>query len=111
MTSTQLKRPHVASAQSNTERPIKAAPSARLTHDLNRIKEQRRQRTTTPIFSPERASRQGCRGLNPDSEHLLDWFHITMRITVMTQLAKGLRIAPELSVNIINELQRLKWFL
>lgn len=22
--------------------------------------------------------------LNPDSEHLLDWFHITMRITVMT---------------------------
>jgi hypothetical protein len=31
------------------------------------------------------------RYLNPDSEHLLDWFHITMRITVMTQLAKGLR--------------------
>jgi hypothetical protein len=25
------------------------------------------------------------------AEHLLDWFHITMRITVMTQLAKGLR--------------------
>jgi hypothetical protein len=51
------------------------------------------------------------RYLNPDSEHLLDWFHITMRITVMTQLAKGLRTPPELSVNIINELKRLKWFL
>jgi hypothetical protein len=34
-----------------------------------------------------------------------------MRITVMTQLAKGLRTPPELSVTIINELQRLKWFL
>ena len=27
--------------------------------------------------------------LNPQAEHLLDWFHITMRITVMTQMAKG----------------------
>lgn len=34
------------------------------------------------------------RHLNPHAEHLLDWFHITMRITVMTQLAKGLRSAP-----------------
>ena len=31
------------------------------------------------------------RYLNPQAEHLLDWFHITMRITVLTQLAKGLR--------------------
>ena len=61
--STQLKRPRVASARSNTERPIGAAPTARLIHDLNRIKEQRRQRTAKPIFSPERASRQGCRRL------------------------------------------------
>jgi hypothetical protein len=30
------------------------------------------------------------RYLNPQAEHLLDWFHITMRITVLTQLAKGL---------------------
>ncbi len=28
--------------------------------------------------------------LNPGSEHLLDWFHITMRLTVLTQMAKGL---------------------
>jgi hypothetical protein len=51
------------------------------------------------------------RYLNPDSEHLLDWFHITMRITVMTQLAKGLRTPPELFVNVVEQLQRLKWFL
>jgi hypothetical protein len=62
--------------------------------------------------------------LNPDSEHLLDWFHITMRITVMTNMVKSLRSPPpdpdlELSVEtatkLITEidkgLERLKWFL
>jgi hypothetical protein len=28
--------------------------------------------------------------LSPESEHLLDWFHITMRLTVMEQLIKGM---------------------
>ncbi len=28
--------------------------------------------------------------LNPHSEHLLDWFHVAMRITVLGQLAKGI---------------------
>jgi hypothetical protein len=28
--------------------------------------------------------------LNPQAEHLLDWFHITMRLTVMTNMAKSL---------------------
>jgi hypothetical protein len=27
--------------------------------------------------------------LNPQAEHLLDWFHVTMRITVMANMAKG----------------------
>jgi hypothetical protein len=27
--------------------------------------------------------------LSPESEHLLDWFHITMRLTVMKQMTKG----------------------
>jgi hypothetical protein len=31
--------------------------------------------------------------LNPRAKHLLDWFHITMRITVLGQLLKGLRHA------------------
>jgi hypothetical protein len=34
-----------------------------------------------------------------------------MRITVMTQLAKSPHTPPELSATIINEPQRLKWFL
>ena len=28
--------------------------------------------------------------LNPQAEHLLDWFHVTMRLTVLKQTAKGL---------------------
>ena len=27
--------------------------------------------------------------LNPEAEHYLDWFHLTMRLTVMGQYAKG----------------------
>jgi hypothetical protein len=27
--------------------------------------------------------------MHPEAEHILDWFHITMRITVLKQLAKG----------------------
>ncbi len=34
-----------------------------------------------------------------------------MRITVLTQLAKGLRCQSEISANIAKELQRVKWFL
>jgi hypothetical protein len=29
--------------------------------------------------------------LNPQAEHLIDWFHIAMRLTVMSQMTKGLR--------------------
>ncbi|MFK7602166.1 ISKra4 family transposase [Deinococcus sp. SM5_A1] len=28
--------------------------------------------------------------LHPQAEHILDWFHVTMRLTVLSQLAKGL---------------------
>jgi len=51
--------------------------------------------------------------LNPQSEQYLDWFHATMRITVMSQLAKGLRSRdhPDLSKTVLDELERLKWFL
>jgi hypothetical protein len=28
--------------------------------------------------------------LSPESEHMLDWFHITMRLTVMGQMVKGM---------------------
>jgi hypothetical protein len=51
--------------------------------------------------------------LNPRAEHLIDWFHITMRLTVMSQMTKGLRSRdnPELAAEAAEELDRLKWFL
>jgi hypothetical protein len=64
------------------------------------------------------------RFLNPQAEHLLDWFHITMRITVMTNMAKSLRppppdpdleltdeVATKLIAEVREDLERLKWFL
>jgi hypothetical protein len=50
--------------------------------------------------------------LNPNAEHILDWFHLTMRLTVMRQMAKGLGVAGnELREIALKELERIKWFL
>jgi hypothetical protein len=56
--------------------------------------------------------------LNPEAEHLLDWFHVTMRLTVLTQTAKG---APEtigageeqyeLRSKVLKQLESIKWYL
>ncbi len=73
------------------------------------------------------------RFLNPQAEYWLDWFDITMRLTVLGQMAKGLRspeptgtwaaelaedeVRPllrrheELVTGLPRELERLKWFL
>ena len=61
--------------------------------------------------------------INAQAEHLLDWFHITMRITVMANMAKSLKPRPphpegpddeppvDLAADVATELTRLKWFL
>lgn len=50
--------------------------------------------------------------LNPNAEYLLDWFHITMRLTVMNQMAKGLnKKDTELGTDLPKELERIKWYL
>jgi hypothetical protein len=51
--------------------------------------------------------------LNPQAEHLIDWFHITMRLTVMSHMTKGLRSRDnsELAAEVAEELERLKWSL
>ena len=72
------------------------------------------------------------RYLNPDSEHLIDWFHVTMRLTVLAQMAKSLpgaaladrrgtwctdlddddlRHRDEDVARVPRQLERLKWFL
>ena len=51
--------------------------------------------------------------LNPQAEHILDWFHVTMRLTVLGQLRKSMR-TPE-TAEFVTEmeatLERLKWYL
>jgi hypothetical protein len=56
--------------------------------------------------------------LHPDAEHLLDWFHVTMRLTVLHQMAKGLpeKIGEgeeeyELRPRVLKDLESIKWYL
>jgi hypothetical protein len=56
--------------------------------------------------------------LNPQAEHLLDWFHLSMRLTVMQQIAKGLPLTIQdeedtypLHDPVVRALERLKWSL
>src|ERR1700680_3519505 len=50
--------------------------------------------------------------LHPDSEHWLDWFHITMRITVLQQQVKTLKCEqPEVGEEVARELESTKHFL
>jgi hypothetical protein len=56
--------------------------------------------------------------LNPHAEHLLDWFHVTMRLTVLQQTAKGLpdqtrdeEVDYPLREPVVRDLERLKWYL
>jgi hypothetical protein len=56
--------------------------------------------------------------LNPQAEHLLDWFHLTMRLTVLTQRAQGLpeRVGEgedsyELRPGVLKGLERVKCYL
>lgn len=53
------------------------------------------------------------RYLSHESEHRLDWFHITMRLTVMRQVAKGLRSTdgPTTAKDVDRQLERIKWSL
>lgn len=48
----------------------------------------------------------------PASEHVLDWFHITMRITVLRQFAQGLENHDEQAgQGLLETLCRIKWHL
>jgi len=56
--------------------------------------------------------------LNPEAEHLLDWFHVTMRLTVLKQTAKGLPVIfgdeekqYELKEPGLKAIESIKWYL
>jgi hypothetical protein len=49
---------------------------------------------------------------SPEAEHMLDWHHITMRLTVLDQYAKGLVHHDQtLGEEIRDKIERLKWSL
>jgi len=51
--------------------------------------------------------------LNPQAVHILDWFHLTMRLTVMRNMAKSLdsKEMPDIAQQVDAQLERIKWFL
>ena len=49
-------------------------------------------------------------GHSPQASHILDWFHITMRLTVLNQMAKSVA-AQHKGETFEKELERVKWFL
>jgi len=51
--------------------------------------------------------------LHPEAEHVLDWFHLAMRVTTMGQMAKGLasRETTAASRDVKKQLERIKWYL
>jgi hypothetical protein len=56
--------------------------------------------------------RQVWEYLHPNSEHVIDWFHITMRLTVLQQQTKALLEArPETGAAVSKQVERIKHLL
>jgi hypothetical protein len=96
-------------------------PKRRLFEALNR-QGMRANQTVTFVTDGGDDVRDLTRYVNPTAEHLLDWFHITMRLTVMANMAKSLRPPPldpnlaptppvHLAAEVGKQVGRLKWFL
>jgi hypothetical protein len=49
-------------------------------------------------------------GHSPQAEHILDWFHITMRLTMLSQMGKSVS-GEQKGEQFEEELERVKWFL
>jgi hypothetical protein len=50
--------------------------------------------------------------ISPEAEHVLDWFHITMRLTVLGQYARGLaHHDAAAAAGLLTSLERIKWLL
>ena len=50
--------------------------------------------------------------VSPEAEHVLDWFHIAMRLTVLEQYARGVAHHDEKEgARLLSDLERTKWLL
>ena len=48
--------------------------------------------------------------ISPCGEHVLDWFHVTMRLTVLGQYAKGVAQGDDAEgTRLLADLERIKW--
>ena len=48
--------------------------------------------------------------INENAEHVLDWFHVTMRLTVIGQLAKGLdNNERDVALELLQRVKRFLW--
>ena len=50
--------------------------------------------------------------MSPEAEHILDWWHVTQKLTILDQYGKGLaHCDPVLGASIRDKIDRLKWSL
>jgi len=62
------------------------------------------------LVTGEDTVRDLTEGHSPQASHILDWFHMTMRLTVLNQMAKGVEVQHKREA-FEKELEREKWFL
>jgi len=86
-------------------------PQRRLLHALNEQGMQANQQITFLSDGADNV-RDLQYMMHPESEHVLDWFHVTMRLTVLNQFAKGLvHSNPKEGKEAIQNLESAKWYL
>jgi hypothetical protein len=90
---------------------IDSHPKRRLMHLLKSQGMQPNQQITFLSDGADNLRELQCM-MYPESEHLLDWFHITMRLTVLNQFAKGLvHSDPTSGKELEKHLESTKWYL
>jgi len=78
------------------------------------LKSQGMQENQQVIFLSDGAEnlRAAQLSMYPESEHVLDWFHITMRLTVLKQYALGMiHTDSEIGTKLHRSLSSIKWYL
>jgi len=66
----------------------------------------------TFLSDGEDAVRNLQRYMSPEAEHILDWWHVTQKLTVLDQYGKGLvHCDPVLGASMRDKIERLKWSL
>jgi len=85
-------------------------PRARLADTLRQQGMQPRQQV---VFLSDGAEtlRRLQQNIAPEAEHVLDWFHVTMRLTVLGQMIKGAWIDAVTVESEAAALDRIKWLL